>query len=71
MPNWVMTLFIFGVIDPHTAAGYIDFETIMLLIGMMGIVAVLKKSGFFNMLTVLIAKGTGGPNCLIMPVERA
>lgn len=62
----VMTLLMLGVIDSHRAAGYIDFETIMLLIGMMGIVAVLKKSGFFNILTVLIAKWTGGQPLLIL-----
>ena len=62
----VMALLILGVIDTHSAAGYIDFETIMLLIGMMGIVAVLKKSGFFNMLTVMIAKWTGGQPLLIL-----
>jgi len=32
----------------------------MLLLGMMGIVAVLKKSGFFTLLTVRIARWTGG-----------
>jgi Na+/H+ antiporter NhaD/arsenite permease-like protein len=56
----VMVLFILGVIDEHTAAGFIDFETIMLLMGMMGIVAVLKKTGFFNLITVHVAKLTGG-----------
>jgi Na+/H+ antiporter NhaD/arsenite permease-like protein len=56
----VMALLIMGVIDDHTAASYIDFETIMLLIGMMGIVAVLKKTGFFAMTAVRIAKLTGG-----------
>ncbi|MCB2148636.1 MAG: ArsB/NhaD family transporter [Deltaproteobacteria bacterium] len=56
----VMTLLILGVIDEHAAASFIDFETIMLLIGMMGIVAVLKKTGFFAMVTVRIATLTGG-----------
>jgi Na+/H+ antiporter NhaD/arsenite permease-like protein len=56
----VMILFIFGVIDVQSAAKFIDFETIMLLIGMMGIVGVLKKSGFFTILTVRIAKLTRG-----------
>ena len=44
----VMVLLILGVIDEHAAAGFIDFETIMLLIGMMGIVAVLKKTRLFR-----------------------
>ena len=56
----VMTLLILGVIDERAAASFIDFETIMLLIGMMGIVAVLKKTGFFAIVTVRIAKLTGG-----------
>jgi len=62
----VMALLIFGVLDEHAAARYIDFETLMLLFGMMGIVAVLKKSGFFNILTVRIAKWTGGQPLRIM-----
>ena len=62
----VMVLLILEVIDEHAAAGLIDFETIMLLIGMMGIVAVLKKTGFFAMITVRIAKLTGGQPLRIM-----
>ena len=62
----VMAMFILGVIDEHTAAGYIDYETIMLLIGMMGIVAVLKKTGFFALITVRIARLTGGQPLRIM-----
>jgi len=56
----VMTLFIIGMIDEPAAASFIDYETIMLLIGMMGIVAVLKKTGFFALITVRIARLTGG-----------
>ena len=56
----VMFLLILRVTDVHTAAGHIDFETIMLLLGMMAIVAVLRKSGFFAILSVRIAKLTGG-----------
>ena len=56
----VMTLLILGVIDESAAARYIDYETIMLLIGMMGIVAVLKRSGFFSILTVRLAGMTKG-----------
>jgi Na+/H+ antiporter NhaD/arsenite permease-like protein len=62
----VMLLLILGIIDVRTAAEYVDFETIMLLMGMMGIVSVLKKSGFFNIFTVLIAKLTGGQPLRIM-----
>ncbi len=56
----VMILLILRVIEVQDAAKFVDFETIMLLIGMMGIVAVLRKSGFFTILTVRIAKLTGG-----------
>lgn len=56
----VMAILILGVVDVHTAAGYVDIETIMLLLGMMAIVAVLRKSGFFSILSVRIAKLTGG-----------
>jgi Na+/H+ antiporter NhaD/arsenite permease-like protein len=56
----VMVILIAGVTDVHTAAGYIDVETIMLLLGLMVIVAVLRKSGFFSILSVRIAKLTGG-----------
>jgi len=56
----VMLLLILGVADAHTAAKFIDFETIMLLLGMMAIVAVLRKSGFFSILSVRIAKMTQG-----------
>ena len=42
----VMVLLALHIIDEHTAVGFIDFETIMLLLGMMTIVAILRKSGF-------------------------
>ncbi|MGD9211786.1 MAG: ArsB/NhaD family transporter [Desulfobacteraceae bacterium] len=56
----VAILIILGSTDLHTAIGHVDFETILLLMGMMMIVAVLKKSGFFNILTVKVAILTGG-----------
>lgn len=56
----VMVLLIFHVVDEHTAAELIDFETIMLLLGMMSIVAILRKSGFFTILSVRIAELTKG-----------
>ncbi|MBT8342451.1 MAG: ArsB/NhaD family transporter [Desulfatitalea sp.] len=62
----VMVLLIIGVIDVHGAARHIDFETIMLLIGMMGIVSVLKKSGVFTILQVKIARRAGGRPVLIL-----
>jgi Na+/H+ antiporter NhaD/arsenite permease-like protein len=62
----VMALLIFGVVDVHAGASYINFETLMLLLGMMGIIAVLKKSGFFAILTVRLAKWSGGQPLRIM-----
>ena len=56
----VMVLLMVHVIDEHTAAELIDFETIMLLLGMMSIVAVLRKSGFFTIISVKIAEKTKG-----------
>jgi Na+/H+ antiporter NhaD/arsenite permease-like protein len=56
----VMVLLIVHVIDEKTAVGFIDFETILLLMGMMAIVAVLRKSGFFTILSVWIAERTQG-----------
>ncbi|MBF0209827.1 MAG: ArsB/NhaD family transporter [Desulfamplus sp.] len=56
----VMVLLMVHVVDEHTAASLIDFETIMLLLGMMIIVAVLRRSGFFSILSVKIAEMTKG-----------
>ncbi|MCG8564177.1 MAG: ArsB/NhaD family transporter [Desulfobacterales bacterium] len=56
----VMVLLILHVVGEHEAAAMIDFETIMLLLGMMSIVAVLRKSGIFSILSVKIAALTKG-----------
>ena len=56
----VMVLLILHVVGEHEAAAMIDFETIMLLLGMMSIVAVLRKSGIFSILSVKIATLTQG-----------
>ncbi|MBT8397789.1 MAG: ArsB/NhaD family transporter [Gemmatimonadetes bacterium] len=56
----VMVLVILRVVDEHHAVGFIDFETILLLMGMMIIVAILRKSGVFSLLTVKIAEMTRG-----------
>lgn len=56
----VMALLMLGVVDEHSAAGFIDFETIMLLLGMMAIVIVLRHTGFFTMISVKIAELTRG-----------
>ncbi len=56
----VVILVILRVADEHHAVGFIDFETILLLLGMMIIVAVLRRSGVFSLLTVKIAELTRG-----------
>ena len=56
----VTVLLIFRVVDEHTAMGFIDYETIMLLLGMMAIVAILKKTMLFAFVSVKIAELTQG-----------
>jgi Na+/H+ antiporter NhaD/arsenite permease-like protein len=57
----VMILLVLHVVSEHTAVEFIDFETIMLLLGMMSIVAILRrKSGFFSIVSVRIAELTQG-----------
>ena len=56
----VAALIVLRVVDEHTAIEFIDFETIMLLLGMMTIVAILRKSGFFTIVSVKIAELTKG-----------
>ncbi|KJS31103.1 MAG: hypothetical protein VR64_12845 [Desulfatitalea sp. BRH_c12] len=56
----VMVLLTLRVVSEHQAIEFIDFETIMLLLGMMSIVAILRKSGFFTIISVKIAELTKG-----------
>ena len=56
----VMVLLALHVMTEHTAIEFIDFETIMLLLRMMTIVAILRKSGFFAIISVKIAELTKG-----------
>ncbi|MGX8796366.1 SLC13 family permease [Fusibacter sp. JL298sf-3] len=49
-------LLIFNVIDQETAVHHIDFNTIGLLIGMMIIVNIMKKSGIFGYVAIKAAK---------------
>lgn len=53
-------LFVTGILNVETAAGYIDVNTIGVLVGMMLFVAVVKKSGIFEYLAVKAAKASGG-----------
>jgi len=56
----VMVLLITHVVDEHEAVSFIDTETIMLLLGMMTIVAILRRTGVFTLLSVRIAALTKG-----------
>ena len=56
----VMVLLTLHVVSEHQAVEFIDFETIMLLLGMMSIVAILRKTGFFSIVSVRIAELTQG-----------
>ena len=56
----VAVLILLHVIDEHQAIEFIDFETIMLLFGMMIIVGVLKHSGLFTIISVRISELTRG-----------
>lgn len=59
-------LLVFGVMDVETAASYIDFNTIGVLIGMMLLVAVVKESGLFEYVAVKSAKLSKGDPWKIM-----
>ena len=56
----VAILVLLKVLDEHHAIKCIDFETIMLLFGMMIIVSVLKHSGLFTIVSVRISELTRG-----------
>ena len=56
-----------GVMNQHTAVQGIDFNTIFLLIGMMAIVGITKKSGVFQYVAILTAKTVkGNPRSLLI-----
>ena len=57
-----------GVLDMHEAARAVDYETIVLLFGMMIVVAFLKFSGFFTLVTEHLAARFAGPRTLLAVV---
>ena len=59
-------LILIGILEPHEALGFIDFNTIGVLIGMMMFVAVIKNSGIFEYLAVKSAKIAKGNPWKIM-----
>ncbi|MGM0471425.1 MAG: SLC13 family permease [Bacillota bacterium] len=62
LPKTTIALFsaslmvLFGILSQHEAFSYIDFNTIGLLIGMMIIIAITKRTGFFQYLAIKSAK---------------
>lgn len=54
-----------GCISLHDAARAVDYETIVLLFGMMVLVGYLKLSGFFSLCTEFIAARCSGPRTLL------
>ena len=56
----VAVLVLLHIVSEHQAIELIDFETIMLLFGMMVIVSILKYSGLFAVVSVKIAELTNG-----------
>ncbi|MGE5544880.1 MAG: SLC13 family permease, partial [Bacillota bacterium] len=53
-------LVLLGVVVQHEAVGFIDFNTIGLLFGMMVIVGITRKSGVFEYVAIKAAHSTGG-----------
>ena len=61
-----MLLILIGILEPVEALGFIDFNTIGVLIGMMMFVAVVKNSGIFEYLAVKAARIAKGNPWRIM-----
>ena len=61
-----MLLILVGILEPKEALGFIDFNTIGVLIGMMMFVAVVKNSGIFEFLAIKSAKIAKGNPWRIM-----
>lgn len=63
-----LLLMVCGIMDVKSAAGYIDFNTIGVLVGMMMFVSVVKRSGLFEYIAIRSAKAAGGDPWRIMVV---
>lgn len=51
---------VLGLVNPHTAFEHVDFKVIFLLVSMMMIVHISKRSGMFKWLGMKLLKTTGG-----------
>jgi len=56
----VAILVVLRIVGQHEMIALIDFETVILLMGMMIIVSVLRSSGVFTMVSVKVAEFAGG-----------
>lgn len=59
-------LLLTGILDVNKAIGYVDFNTIGVLVGMMLFVAVIKQSGLFEYISIKAAKMAKGDPWKIM-----
>jgi len=57
---------IIGILNQHEALGFIDFNTIGLLAGMMVIVGIMRETGVFEYVAIKAAKKAGGDPIRIM-----
>jgi Na+/H+ antiporter NhaD/arsenite permease-like protein len=57
-----------GVLSMHDAARAVDYETIVLLFGMMVVVSYLRLAGFFTLATDRIAARFSGPRSLLVVI---
>lgn len=55
-----LLMVVFGIIPTDAMIGYIDFNTIGVLIGMMIVVAIVKNSGLFEFIAIYTAKKAKG-----------
>lgn len=63
-----MLLFITGVLSVESGAGYIDYNTIGVLVGMMLFVSVVKNSGLFEYMAIKAAKVAKGSPAKMMVI---
>ncbi len=61
-----ITLVILGVITPHEAVGFINWEAIALLFGMFILVLTLKEVNFFKILGKKVVKATKGKPLILL-----
>jgi Na+/H+ antiporter NhaD/arsenite permease-like protein len=62
----VIVLILFGVLAPHDMVTYVNWEALGLIFGMFVLVQVLRESGFFDYLSIVILKKTKGIPILIL-----